>query len=197
VSATSNAGAVPRATGCARKSSSAGLPFSISEIEEACPGVSRDMVRVVLRAMKAEGLIAPTGKGRAAKWTRTGSETGATYRTAQRLHGCALRNRVLAVGDHAAPERVEVQQALARGAASRALATAVTDVLAFGPPRNLSRLPQSRCEPGPLCEPPCCAQDRTEGPRIQRPHRAPSHRHPADASARRSSRLGRTGEPPW
>lgn len=44
------------------------LPFSISEIEEACPGVSRDMVRVVLRAMKAEGLIAPTGKGRGARW---------------------------------------------------------------------------------------------------------------------------------
>ncbi len=44
------------------------LPFSISEIEEACPGVSRDMVRLVLRAMKTEGLIAPTGKGRGAKW---------------------------------------------------------------------------------------------------------------------------------
>ena len=44
------------------------LPFSISEIETACPGVSRDMVRVVLRAMKSEGLIASTGKGRGAKW---------------------------------------------------------------------------------------------------------------------------------
>ena len=44
------------------------LPFSISEIEEACPGISRDMVRVVLRTMKAEGLITPTGKGRAARW---------------------------------------------------------------------------------------------------------------------------------
>jgi hypothetical protein len=44
------------------------LPFAISEIEEACPGISRDMVRVVLRAMKAEGLIATIGKGRAAKW---------------------------------------------------------------------------------------------------------------------------------
>ena len=43
-------------------------PFSISEIEEACPGVSRDMVRLVLRAMKGEGLIASTGKGRGAKW---------------------------------------------------------------------------------------------------------------------------------
>lgn len=50
------------------------LPFSISEIEEACPGVSRDMVRVVLRAMKAEGLIAPTGKGRGAKWSRVQAE---------------------------------------------------------------------------------------------------------------------------
>jgi DNA-binding HxlR family transcriptional regulator len=46
------------------------LPFSISEIEEACPGISRDMVRVILRAMKAEGLIQPTGKGRAAKWVQ-------------------------------------------------------------------------------------------------------------------------------
>jgi Fic family protein len=44
------------------------LPFSISEIEEACPGVSRDMVRVILRVMKAEGLIEPNGKGRGAKW---------------------------------------------------------------------------------------------------------------------------------
>ncbi len=47
------------------------LPFSISEIEEACPGVSRDMVRIVLRAIKAEGVIQPIGKGRAAKWQRT------------------------------------------------------------------------------------------------------------------------------
>lgn len=46
------------------------LPFSISELEDACPGVSRDMVRLVLRTMKSEGLIAPTGKGRGAKWVR-------------------------------------------------------------------------------------------------------------------------------
>lgn len=49
------------------------LPFSISELENACPGVSRDMVRLVLRAMKAEGLIAPSGKGRGAKWNRISS----------------------------------------------------------------------------------------------------------------------------
>ncbi|WAS54218.1 Fic family protein [Burkholderia ambifaria] len=47
--------------------------FSISEIEEACPGISRDMVRVILRAMKAEGRIEPTGKGRGAKWQHTKS----------------------------------------------------------------------------------------------------------------------------
>lgn len=46
-------------------------PFSISEIEEACPGISRDMVRVVLRTIKTEGLIMSTGKGRSAKWKQT------------------------------------------------------------------------------------------------------------------------------
>jgi len=46
------------------------LPFSISEIEESCPGVSRDTVRLVLRSLKAEGLIEPTGKGRTAKWRK-------------------------------------------------------------------------------------------------------------------------------
>lgn len=45
-------------------------PFSISDIENDCPGVSRDMVRLVLRAMKGEGIIAPMGKGRSAKWQR-------------------------------------------------------------------------------------------------------------------------------
>jgi Fic family protein len=45
-------------------------PFSISEIERDCPGISRDMVRHVLRQMKAEGAIAPTGKGRGARWRR-------------------------------------------------------------------------------------------------------------------------------
>ncbi len=52
------------------------LPFSISEIEAASPGVSRDMVRLVLRAMKSEGLIAPTGKGRGAKWVPASGREG-------------------------------------------------------------------------------------------------------------------------
>jgi hypothetical protein len=45
-------------------------PFSISDIEAACPGVSRDMVRLILRQMKEEKIIASTGKGRSAKWVR-------------------------------------------------------------------------------------------------------------------------------
>lgn len=45
-------------------------PFSISEIEAACAGVSRDTVRLVLRKMKSEGVIASTGKGRSARWRR-------------------------------------------------------------------------------------------------------------------------------
>ncbi|WP_370663916.1 hypothetical protein [Massilia forsythiae] len=46
------------------------LSFSSSKIEEAALGVNRDMVRVILRAMKAEGLIELNGKGRGAKWQR-------------------------------------------------------------------------------------------------------------------------------
>lgn len=46
------------------------MPFSISEIENACPSISRDMVRLVLRAMKVERIIALIGKGRSDKWQR-------------------------------------------------------------------------------------------------------------------------------
>ena len=50
-------------------------PFSISTSKKPCPGISRDMVRVVLRAMKMEGLITPTGKGRSEVVTHQGGET--------------------------------------------------------------------------------------------------------------------------
>ncbi|NGX54641.1 MAG: hypothetical protein KR126chlam2_00256 [Chlamydiae bacterium] len=45
--------------------------FSISDIERACPSVSRDMIRVVLRELRNEGKIQSTGKGRGAKWKKT------------------------------------------------------------------------------------------------------------------------------
>jgi Fic family protein len=43
-------------------------PFGIAEIEYDAPGVSRDMVRHVLRQMRAEGLVKVEGVGRGAKW---------------------------------------------------------------------------------------------------------------------------------
>jgi Fic family protein len=44
------------------------IPFAISDIESDCPGVSRDMVRIVLRQLRDEGEILVQGKGRGAKW---------------------------------------------------------------------------------------------------------------------------------
>ena len=42
--------------------------FGIADIEHDCPGVSRDMVRYVLREMRTEGLVRVDGHGRGAKW---------------------------------------------------------------------------------------------------------------------------------
>ena len=61
-------------------------PFAISDIEEACPGVSRDMVRHVLRTMKDEGLITPEGKGRGARWRQL-EELGSTTASAGQKGG--------------------------------------------------------------------------------------------------------------
>ena len=46
-------------------------PFSITDIEGDCPGVSRDMVRHVLRQMRDGGLIEVRGRGRGARWHKT------------------------------------------------------------------------------------------------------------------------------
>lgn len=43
-------------------------PFAISEIEDDCPGVSRDMIRHVLRRLRDEGRLEVNGRGRGAKW---------------------------------------------------------------------------------------------------------------------------------
>ena len=43
-------------------------PFAISDITRECPGISRDMVRKVLRQLRDEGTIGANGIGRAAKW---------------------------------------------------------------------------------------------------------------------------------
>jgi hypothetical protein len=45
--------------------------FGIADIEHDCPGVSRDMVRHVLRQMRGEGRLRVEGRGRGAKWRVT------------------------------------------------------------------------------------------------------------------------------
>ena len=51
-----------------------GVPgeYSVAQLELACPGVSRDMVRRVLRAQQAAGLVACQGRGPAARWRKKG-----------------------------------------------------------------------------------------------------------------------------
>lgn len=45
-------------------------PFAISELVRDCPGVSKEMVRHVLRQMRDEGLLVSEGKGRGARWRK-------------------------------------------------------------------------------------------------------------------------------
>ncbi|MEW6040298.1 MAG: Fic family protein [Elusimicrobiota bacterium] len=42
--------------------------FSISDIEKSCPGISRDMIRIVFRKLQKEKKIVCLGKGQSAKW---------------------------------------------------------------------------------------------------------------------------------
>lgn len=44
--------------------------FGIAELERACPGVSRDMIRLLLRDLKAAGRIECLGRGPGAKWRK-------------------------------------------------------------------------------------------------------------------------------
>jgi len=44
------------------------LPFSISELQRDCPGVSKEMIRKVLSELRGEGLVRLEGHGRGARW---------------------------------------------------------------------------------------------------------------------------------
>lgn len=46
--------------------------FTIRELEQACPGVSRDMMRRVLREQQAAGAVECHGRGPAASWMKKG-----------------------------------------------------------------------------------------------------------------------------
>lgn len=45
-------------------------PFSLSELQRECPGVSLPTVKLELSALKDEGLVMLTGRGRGAKWSK-------------------------------------------------------------------------------------------------------------------------------
>lgn len=46
--------------------------FTVSQLEQACPGISRDMIRRVLREQQAAGAIECQGRGPAARWRKKG-----------------------------------------------------------------------------------------------------------------------------
>jgi Fic family protein len=46
--------------------------FSITDLERACPMVSRDMIRHVLGDLRKSKIIVPIGRGRGAKWRKAG-----------------------------------------------------------------------------------------------------------------------------
>jgi Fic family protein len=45
-----------------------GAPFSLVELEQECPGVSRDLIRRTLAVMRASGKVEPLGRGPGARW---------------------------------------------------------------------------------------------------------------------------------
>ncbi|MGB5618629.1 MAG: hypothetical protein WBM78_17430 [Desulfobacterales bacterium] len=47
-------------------------PFSIAEIQNACPNVSVDMIRRVLKNLRTENRVECLGRGQNAQWRKTG-----------------------------------------------------------------------------------------------------------------------------
>jgi Fic family protein len=53
--------------------------FTVADLERACPGVSRDMVRKVLRRLKLVGKVESLGRGPGALWRKKGSTSKKGY----------------------------------------------------------------------------------------------------------------------
>ena len=49
--------------------------FSLADLERACPGVSLDMVRHLLRDLKTAGRVECVGRGPGAKWRNKGNNS--------------------------------------------------------------------------------------------------------------------------
>ena len=47
--------------------------FTMADLEKACPGVSRDMIRMVLRNLQEIKKVVYLGRGPGAKWKKRGN----------------------------------------------------------------------------------------------------------------------------
>jgi len=48
------------------------IPFGIADVEQLCPNVSRDTIRLVMNRGREQGRLEMLGRGRDAKWRRKG-----------------------------------------------------------------------------------------------------------------------------
>lgn len=64
--------AQPRFQHDAQRVERADGPFRIADIQRACPGVSVDLIRQVLKDLRARGAVECLGRGRQAAWRKTG-----------------------------------------------------------------------------------------------------------------------------
>ena len=48
-------------------------PFRLADLEQRCPGVSRDMIRRILRDQSRAGKLSCVGRGPGARWARKGT----------------------------------------------------------------------------------------------------------------------------
>jgi len=56
----------------------AGSSFRVADLHRACPGVSVDLIRRVLKNLRAEGKVECLGRGQHAQWRRLTDELGST-----------------------------------------------------------------------------------------------------------------------
>ena len=46
-------------------------PFTVSQLQVDCPTISIDMIRLVLKQLKSEGVVECLGRGQKAQWQKT------------------------------------------------------------------------------------------------------------------------------
>ena len=51
-------------------------PFTIAQIEQRCPGVSRELIQRILKNMKEKGMLTRLGRGLGARWTSADPQLG-------------------------------------------------------------------------------------------------------------------------